>query len=131
MSNAERHASRKNPVGVAIREKFSDAKWRTAAAIARTLEMPLDDVSHTLELMAKRGGSAKNYKCERRRRATAFEFRIFSQKRTVGVDELTERLGPLVERLKEQGRRNAATIAISAIAEIASLLESLLTEWSQ
>ena len=118
-----------NPVGKAIREKFMDGKWHSAPVIAREIAAPLEDIRGTLDLMHRR--VAKNYKVEKRQRAKDFEYRIFSQNKTVGLEELTEKLGPLIERLKEQGKRNMATISIGTIAEVASRLEALLKEWTQ
>lgn len=112
----------------AIRERFADGRWHSLGRIQSTLaDFPPDTIAGLLS----RENAISGVRREQRRRAQDIEYRLFPREKQVSSLELSEKLGPLVKQLREQGRKNAATIAISLIASIASQLDSLLDEWTR
>lgn len=112
-----------------IREHYSNGKWHGTDVIAKRLDKEQDQVERVLAASTSRG--SRKYKVERRRRGRDYQYRIFPLEKTVSSVELAEKLGPLVDQLKAQGRKNMATIAITLIAEIASEMQQMLDEWTR
>jgi len=57
-------------------------------------------------------------------------YRIFPKDKTVSVQELKEKLTPIIKELMIQGNKNMATVSFSAILRQAGLLKNLLEEWT-
>jgi transcriptional regulator with XRE-family HTH domain len=113
-----------------VREHYSNGKWHGTDVIANRLGRDRDDVERVLAAATSRSAPSR-YKIERRRRAQDYQYRIFPMANTVSTVELAEKLGPLVIKLKAEGRKNMATIAISLIALIADEMQQMLDEWTQ
>ena len=112
-----------------IRDHYSNGKWHGTDAIAKRLDRDEGEIERTLAAAASRG--SRRYKIERRRRGRDHQYRVFPMEQTVSSVELTEKLGPLIIELKAEGRKNMATIAITAIARIAAEMQQMLEEWTR
>jgi hypothetical protein len=53
-----------------------------------------------------------------------------SSDKTVSAKELAEKLNPIIDALMIEGKKNIATISLSAILRQAGLLKNLLEEWT-
>jgi hypothetical protein len=134
----ENHSSK---IGKAIRAAFMDGKWHYAATIAKTIEAPEGEVKKTLDLAYGRGDGNATYKVERRPIAKsvarreglndAFQYRIFATEKKISSFELIEKLTPIIEYLRTEGKKNMATSTIVAARESATRLEKLLKEWTE
>ena len=58
-------------------------------------------------------------------------YRIFKQNKTVSVDELTEKLTPIIDGLIAEGKKNMATMVPATVAMLAAKLKRLLDEWAE
>jgi len=112
-----------------IRERYSDGKWHPAETIARHVDKPLEHVSQLLSEKAK--SHFKTYKVEARGKGVSEQYRIVPTEKHIGSFELEQKLAPLIDELKAEGRKNPATIAITRIAKIAAELQQFVTEWTQ
>ena len=70
-------------------------------------------------------------KVERKHVGANTEFRIFKKEKTISLDELIEKLRPIVEGLKAEGKKNMATMVPAEVAMLAARLERLLNEWAE
>jgi hypothetical protein len=114
---------------IAIRERYSDGKWHPAETIARHVKKPLEHVSQLLAEKTK--SHFKTYKVEARGTGANEQYRIIPTEKRIGSFELEQKLAPLIDELKAEGRKNPATIAITRIAKIAAEMQQLVTEWTQ
>lgn len=120
---------RRRQIGKAVIAKFGDGKWHPFDQIVEHTGAPADQVEAMLELMRKR--STYDTRCVKKQVGQTFHYRMSPHERTVGVRELTEKLGPLIEGLKAEGKKNYATISISKVAMIAVQFERLMNEWAK
>jgi hypothetical protein len=68
-------------------------------------------------------------KVERKRVGTHTEFRIFKENKKISLDELVEKLTPIIKDLKAEGRKNMATMSPATVGYLAGMLEKLVDEW--
>jgi hypothetical protein len=116
-------------VGRSIVATCRDGKWRSAAEIARRAGTSAANVHAVLTTMCWR--SSYGAKAECKKVGKDRHYRIFKQDKTVSVDELTEKLRPIVEGLKAEGKKNMATMVPAEVAMLAARLERLLNEWAE
>jgi hypothetical protein len=120
----------KNPVREAIRERYTDGKWHELGVIARAVDEDEGVVKATLDRMTH--VQAKDYKCEREIAARGrIKYRIVPTEKMISTFELVEKLGPIIEYLRVEGRKHMATSTISAARTTASQLQKLLDEWTK
>jgi hypothetical protein len=123
---------RRPQIGKAVLEKFRDGKWHSLDAIVEEMAptgASFDHVKAMVEQMRWR--ATYNTRCERKSVGGKPHYRMFPQENLVSIGELTDKLGPLIEGLKVEGKKNMATISISKVAMIAVQLERQLKEWSK
>jgi hypothetical protein len=109
-----------------IVEKFGDGKWHSLPVIAKHLNAPESEVEASLGGMLKHGwGDAKT---EIKKVGTVKHYRFFKNERMISSTELTEKLAPILEGLKKEGRKNQVTMSVMTVAVLASQLDKLLTE---
>jgi hypothetical protein len=121
--------ARRPLIGESIKERFADGKWHRPSLIADSIRA---DEAHVLDTI---NGMSKNrtYGCrvERKRVGTNTEFRIFKEDKTVSLDELIEKLAPIIKELKAEGKKNMATMSPATVAHLAGKLSNLLDEWAR
>lgn len=122
-------APRRPLLGEPIKKHFADGKWHRLETIASKLGTEVEHAQATLKSMEWH----KTYGCkaETKRVGTRTEWRIFKLDKTVGSVELAEKLAPIIEGLKAEGKKNMATMCPPAVASLAVQLERLLAEWSE
>jgi len=120
---------RRSPIGKAIIENFADGKWHRVETIAEKIEAAPDNVEATLDHMRKNGTYGS--KCERKKVGTGFQHRIFHSEKQISSNELVEKLGPIIEGLKLEGKKNMATMSPGTVAALAALLQKQLDEWTK
>lgn len=130
MIEADARAPKRNlGASKAIRDRFADGKWHSIERIAAALpEIPVETITM---LLSRNGHGVTGVKREIRQRGSDKQVRLFPTEKTVSTLELTEKLRPLIDDLRAEGRKNMATIAISRIAMIAAELQQLLAEWTR
>lgn len=106
---------------------FADGKWHDATALAEALGEAKDIADAALEKL----GTHKTYKCklETKPAGTSYKFRIFRQHDPVSIIELVEELSPIIEDLKNLGKRDRARYSPAQITEAAGRLQKLLDKW--
>jgi hypothetical protein len=115
---------------LAVIAAFGDGKWHKIETIAERAALPVDRVLTFIQKRNWAGGS-RTATAEIKRVARTHHIRIYRKDKAIASRELVERLGPLIDGLKAEGKKNMATISIAKIALIAGQLQSLVDEWSQ
>jgi hypothetical protein len=122
-------AVRRPSIGESIKERFANGKWHQLDTIAEGVGADEKHVLDTINGMSKNG----NFGCkvERKRVGAKSEFRIFKKEKTISLDELTEKLAPIIKELKAEGKKNMATMSPATVAHLAGRLSNLLDEWAR
>ena len=122
-------AARRPSIRSLIKDQFADGKWHSLDKIAEGLRADKNHVIDTINGMSKTG----NFCCkvERKRVGVNTEFRIFKKEKTISLDELTEKLAPIIKELKAEGKKTMATMSPATVAHLAGKLSNLLGEWAR
>jgi hypothetical protein len=110
-------------------QEFGDGKWHPIEAIAEKFDVDAEYVASTLHNMNKLLSSDANN--ERKQVGKSFHYRIFKKTKMVSVDELTTKLGPLLDRLKHEGKKRVEAAAPAVVASIAFEIQKIIDEWSR
>ena len=122
-------AARRPSIGKSIKDHFSNGKWYPLESIVEGVGADEQHVLDTINGMSKNGYFG--CRVERKRVGADTEFRIFKKDKTVSLDELTEKLAPLIKELKAEGKKNMATMSPATVAHLAGKLSNLLDEWAR
>lgn len=129
LQGAQVMAPRRAPIGNKIRERFADGKWHSIEVIAEKIEADADHVRETLDGISK--NQTYNCKAEKKRSGKSFAYRVFKMDRAISSAELSEKLTPIIEALREQGRQNEAYMSPATVLVLANKLHKLLDEWTE
>ena len=121
--------ARRPSIGKSIKEHFADGNWYWPSLIAERIGADEAHVLDTINGMSKNGYFG--CRVERKRVGTHTEFRIFKEDKTISLDELIEKLAPIIKELKAEGKKNMATMSPATVAHLAGKLSNLLDEWAQ
>jgi len=115
-----------------IADKFSDGQWHDEEMIRKHFarEDP-EAVRGALGALGWPSRQICNVRGERERRGSRTIIRMFKQDRLISLSEIQLKLCPLIEGLKEEGKKNHVTISIGSVARLAALLQRRLDEWAQ
>jgi hypothetical protein len=119
-------APRRNGLSKEILDGFADGKWHDIATIAKHTEQSIDTL---VPMLSNMGGPNNSYGvalCERKQRGKSFQYRIMRAGRRIDLDVLMQDLGPIIDGLREEGKKNVATISPTTVAYLAHQLEQLL-----
>jgi len=108
--------------------RFADSKWHALDSIATRLDVSQADITATLKLLPKPPYDAK---VETKQVGLRPHHRIFRADRTIRYSELIEKLGPVIEELIDQGKRNMATMDVGTVAHCAAILKRQFDDWGQ
>jgi hypothetical protein len=122
-------AARRPSIGESIKERFGDGKWHALNSIVEGVGADEKHILDSINGMSKNGYFG--CKVERKRVGTNTEFRIFKKENTISLDELTEKLAPIIKELKAEGKKNMATMSPATVAHLAGKLSNLLDEWAR
>jgi hypothetical protein len=119
-----------------IIDAFADSKWHDEQVIVD--HFPDDDPAavrqRLLSMQSVGMGSGRGTtktRAERDKRGRGFRVRLFKPDRLISSAEISAKLRPLIEGLKEEGKKRMVTISIGAVARLAALLERQIDEWAQ
>lgn len=129
ISMAPASNGRRPKIGNQIRELFADGKWHVAKTMANAIGTDEDHVVTTLDAIGK--NQTYNCRLERKKVGTHYEYRIFKLDKSVGLQELTEKLAPIIDALKVEGQKNMSTMSPGTVAVLAHRLKKLLDEWGE
>lgn len=118
---------RAKDIGKCLAAKFADGKWRDIDVIAKQADVPVSDVKGILQNIIDHRSFSST--CEKKAVAKTFHYRIFPQERQISTVELTEKMQPLLDILKMEGRKNMATMSPPTVAYHTSLIQALLNDW--
>jgi len=124
-----RHGQRLG-IGPDVIKRFGDGEWHHVDDVIEATGKGEEDVVRALDLMVERGTYNTSAEKRRRGRNQHLEYRIFPKKKTVSSTELTTKLGPIIELLKAEGKKNMATMVPATVAMLAVKLQHLLDEWT-
>jgi hypothetical protein len=116
-------------LGKQIKAQFGDGKWHSFETILHRTGAPVKKVRSTLDLM-RRWGTYKT-KCERKKVGTEYSFRLSPKDKQISVQELIEKLTPILKELEVQGRANAATMSPPTVRTMTAKIQKLLEEWAE
>lgn len=120
---------RRPSVGQPIKARFGDGKWHRFDTIVEYIQAPPDLIQYTLKSMRK--NKFYNVKAEARKVGQRTEWRIFSLEKTISAVLLIEKLTPIHEGLRAEGKKNMATMSPATVAYLAGKLGQLLKEWAE
>jgi hypothetical protein len=110
-------------------KKCSGPKWRSAAQIAAKADIPVEripDVIHQLRTRQQHKAAVETKKVGKET-----HYRIFSKEKTVSLEELTEKLTPIIKGLEVEGKKHVAQRVEAEIARLTFRLKRLLDEWAE
>ena len=116
-------------VGKSIMQNCRAGRWQSVSQMAARAGVTEDEVHSVLETMCWR--PAYGAKAEWKRVGKQKHYRIFKQDKTVSVDELAEKLTPIIDGLIAEGKKNMATMVPATVAMLAAKLKRLLDEWAE
>jgi hypothetical protein len=116
-------------LGKQIKAQFSDGKWHSFETIVTETGARAKKVRGTLDRMS-RWGTYKT-KCERKKVGTEYHFRLSPKDKQISVQELIEKLTPILKELEVQGRANAATMSPPTVRIMTAKIQKLLEEWAE
>lgn len=116
--------ARKPEISGPIRDQFSDGKWHKLQTIIEHIDATPDDVEAVLADVCN--GRRKGLFGDRKKIGPSFSYRIRKIGRTIPYEALMQDLGPIIDGLKAEGRKNAATASPDTVAHLAHQLEQLL-----
>src|SRR5262249_2897664 len=70
-------------------------------------------------------------KCERKKVGTEYHFRLSPEEKQISVQELIEKLTPILKELEVQGRANTATMSPPTVRIMTAKIQKLLEAWAE
>jgi hypothetical protein len=122
---------RRKSIGAQIRKHFANGKWVSVATVAKKLDANEDHVRATLERCSWKNTNYHGLRSEKKPVGRGWEYRIWIVEKPVGREELIEKLRPIAEALKIEGKKNMTTMSPQVVAVLAHRLQILLDEWTQ
>ena len=126
---AARNKKLPSDTSLLVIKKCNGDKWRNASEVSARTGLPELHVARVIHLIQTSHKHRATVETKRIGRQT--HYRIFKKDKTVGVEELTTKLRPIVEGLKAEGKKNMATMVPAEVAMLAARLERLLNEWAE
>jgi transcriptional regulator with XRE-family HTH domain len=111
-----------------IIKKCGDGKWRSPAQIASRVGLNPEDAPRVVHLVQHHKHLAKT---ESKKVGKETHYCIFKIEKTVGTDELTTKLTPILEELEAEGKKNMATMVPAKVAMLTARIKQLLKEWAE
>jgi hypothetical protein len=124
-------SGRRPSIGPQIKAHFADGRWHSVGIIAKTIHADEDHVRTTLNRITWTCNSYFGCRAERKKVGTHFEYRIFKISKTISSNELIEKLTPIIEGLRDEGKKNMVTMSPQTVAVLAHRLQKLLDEWAE
>jgi hypothetical protein len=103
---------------------FGDGKWHELETIANHVGEPADSLTHIIANMACCNKAVAL--CEKKQRGKVTLVRVVKATRSIDLAALMQDLGPILDGLKAEGKKNVATISPGTVAHLVHQLEQLL-----
>ena len=116
-------------LGEQIKAHCGDGKWHSFETIVTKTGGRAKKVWGTLDRML-RWGTYKT-KCERKKVGTEYHFRLSPKDKHISVQEMIEKLTPILKELEVQGRANAATMSPPTVRIMTAKIQKLLEGWAE
>ena len=128
----ERKPGRNTALSQKIVDEFADGKWHAEETILKYFEdEDPEALKNALAPLAWPSRSVCKTTGEREKRGSRQYIRLFKQEKMISNHEIKEKLAPLIKGLKEEGKKNMATMSPGTVAQLAALLQRHLDEWSE
>ena len=131
--STEQQPARKPPMSTTVGRdmiaKLRPGKWYSAKTVAEDAGITERDVHSVLHTMCWR--PQHGAKAERKKIGNQIHYRIFKKNKTISLDELIEKLAPIIKELKAEGKKNMATMSPATVAHLAGKISNLLDEWAR
>jgi hypothetical protein len=118
-----------NELARKIIDEYGDGEWHQFATLVdflgedeKVCKAALDKVGKSRSIRAK---------LETKPFGASIKFRIFRLHDAVSVDELKQKLVPIIKELQDEGRKGVARISGPQVTSLAIRLQRLLDEWSE
>jgi transcriptional regulator with XRE-family HTH domain len=126
--------NRKKPIPKAIGQTIAKTcpkgKWVSPDAIAAKADCTVANVHSVMDSMDRKPGSY-GLKAERKKVGKETHYRVFKQDKMVSLDEMTEKLTPIIKGLEVEGKKHVAQRVPAEIARLVFQLKRLLDEWAE
>ena len=116
----------KKELGNQIIKEFADSKWHDIATMVSHLNEPQWAVEQVLSDLAKTKNSYRIGSFEKKQRGKSVVYRLIRAEKRIDLNALMQDLGPILDGLKTEGRKNVATISPGTVAHLAHQIEQLL-----
>jgi hypothetical protein len=116
--------------GEAFVAQFADGRWRTFEELCAGSPLPRDVVDDLVKGIRKNG----NYGCSlefKRTGGQSYRVRLFRSAKTVSLDEIRAKFGPLLDKLEAEGRKNMATASPREVAYLTKQLKAIVEAWGE
>src|SRR5262245_4387700 len=105
---------------VIVIQTCKGGKWQSAREIAARSGVSEEDVARLIHNI--QGSHQHRAKVETKKVGKDRQYRIFEKDKQVSVAELAEKLGPIIEGLKAEGKKTAARTSPATVARLAVLI---------
>jgi transcriptional regulator with XRE-family HTH domain len=127
---------KRDRVAPAILEHFAGGKYAKLEEIQTKIDGPADLVKHELDRMVR--GEYRGWRGDRKPTGDTMKYRFFpADKKTakavklIASTEIEIELGPIIEVLMMEGRKNSVTISPMTVDEQARKLKRLFENWTK
>jgi hypothetical protein len=126
-------------VAPTILQDFASGKYHKLDEIQAKIDHPADLVKHELDRMVR--GEYRGWRAERKPTGNTMKYRFFPaeakvakratvEMKLIASTEIDTELGPIVEILRMEGKKNSVTISPMTVSHQAVLLQRLLDKWT-
>ena len=113
-----------------IVELFADGKWHHFDTISKACEAQDDEHTEvSLVSLSKLKSSPVNV--EKKQVGAKTAYRFFRKTKLISSSELIAKLGPIIEGLKAEGKKNMATMSPNTVAYLAGKLQQIVDQLTQ
>jgi hypothetical protein len=129
-SKTEISRPKRSHIGDEILKAAADGKWHSLQEIAQKIGKDEGHVAATLAGM-KNNGTYNVTAEQRTTRQHGVQYRIFPKNIAISLNELMEKLAPIVKDLEIEGRKSVVAIAPAQVMYLTGKIRKLLEEWSE
>lgn len=114
-----------------ILDRFADGKRHALATIVAACEAPAEEVENTLGYFGRTNNSY-GVVMEKTPYGTSYKVRLVrpTKNRDARTSALLQDLGPIIEQLEAEGKKNMATASPAQVAMLTHKLKAILDKWA-
>lgn len=114
-------------VGAEIAKTYGDGEWHHVNQTCREIDASRAQVESVIDKWSRDG---RRNRVETRQLGRSVQFRIIPKGRTVYSTEIQEKLTPIVNQLREEGKKPSVMMSSHQVLYLAGLLEKYVKEWA-